>query len=116
MLAVLRLRRLLKLFTWMELEILVCGRPEIDIEVLRNHTEYRGFRRTDPTIRYFWYACRAQRMRQRSNRPPPLYSPSPAWATTDMNVHRLPAPLGLPTLHSPRVHAACMQAGAAVVR
>ena len=32
----------LRLFTWQELEILVAGRPEIDLEVLKRQTSYSG--------------------------------------------------------------------------
>jgi hypothetical protein len=32
----------LTLFQWYELERLVCGNPDIDIEALRKHTTYRG--------------------------------------------------------------------------
>lgn len=32
----------LRLFTWQELEILVAGRPEIDLDVLKRQTSYSG--------------------------------------------------------------------------
>lgn len=33
---------MLSLFSWHEVEILVCGSPEIDIDMLKRHTVYRG--------------------------------------------------------------------------
>uniref|UniRef100_A0A8D0G4C5 HECT-type E3 ubiquitin transferase n=1 Tax=Sphenodon punctatus TaxID=8508 RepID=A0A8D0G4C5_SPHPU len=37
-----------------EVEILVCGSPELDMHALQKHTQYDGYQKTDPTIRYFW--------------------------------------------------------------
>ncbi|XP_030060680.1 putative E3 ubiquitin-protein ligase HECTD2 [Microcaecilia unicolor] len=37
-----------------EVEILVCGSPELDMHALQKNTQYDGFVKTDPTIRYFW--------------------------------------------------------------
>ncbi len=51
--------RVLTVFKWRELEALVCGRPEIDVELLMAHTEYRGFRPSDPTILHFWNVLRS---------------------------------------------------------
>lgn len=44
----------LSLFTWNELEVLVCGSPDIDVEVLKEHTSYSGYSATDDTIVNFW--------------------------------------------------------------
>jgi hypothetical protein len=46
--------RLLRLLTWAELEVAVAGRPEIDITLLRAHTDLEGFRRDDPVISNYW--------------------------------------------------------------
>jgi hypothetical protein len=46
--------QVLSLFTWYELEMLVCGKPEIDIELLKRHTQYSGVRAEEPHIGYFW--------------------------------------------------------------
>jgi hypothetical protein len=46
--------RVLSLFTWQELEYLVSGRPEIDVEVLKRFTGYEGYTATDKTIKLFW--------------------------------------------------------------
>lgn len=46
---------LLALFTPSEVETMVCGAREVDIEFLRRHTEYqRGIRPTDAHVRFFW--------------------------------------------------------------
>ncbi|XP_072413883.1 probable E3 ubiquitin-protein ligase HECTD2 [Chiloscyllium punctatum] len=37
-----------------EVEILVCGSPELDIYALQKITQYEGYSKMDPTIRYFW--------------------------------------------------------------
>ncbi|XP_053164180.1 probable E3 ubiquitin-protein ligase HECTD2 isoform X2 [Hemicordylus capensis] len=37
-----------------EVEILVCGSPELDMQALQKHTQYDGYQKTDLTIRYFW--------------------------------------------------------------
>ena len=46
--------QLLPLFTWRELELLVCGKREIDIVFLQQHTNYRGCKRDDPHVRNMW--------------------------------------------------------------
>ncbi|XP_071419988.1 probable E3 ubiquitin-protein ligase HECTD2 isoform X2 [Pithys albifrons albifrons] len=37
-----------------EVEILVCGSPELDMSALQRTTQYEGYQKTDLTIRYFW--------------------------------------------------------------
>ncbi|XP_012889772.1 PREDICTED: probable E3 ubiquitin-protein ligase HECTD2 [Dipodomys ordii] len=37
-----------------EVEILVCGSPELDMHALQRSTQYDGYAKTDVTIRYFW--------------------------------------------------------------
>lgn len=44
----------IRLMTWSELEVTTAGQPEIDIALLRKHTEYEGYRKSDRTIRLFW--------------------------------------------------------------
>eukprot|EP00501_MAST-03F_sp_TOSAG23-6_P000125 GSMAST32.ASY1.ANO1.127.1 assembled CDS len=46
--------RLLRLFTSRELEELCCGREEVSVSILQQHTEYRGYKHNDPTIKFFW--------------------------------------------------------------
>jgi len=42
------------IFTWQELEFLVCSRPGIDISVLKKKTVYRGIAPTDRHVLDFW--------------------------------------------------------------
>jgi len=47
----------LGLFTWRQLEVLCTGNPEVDIDLLRDKTEYRGLNNMGPNdrhIRAFW--------------------------------------------------------------
>ncbi|MBN3302772.1 HECD2 ligase, partial [Amia calva] len=37
-----------------EVEILVCGSPDLDLNALQRVTQYEGYSKTDPTIRCFW--------------------------------------------------------------
>nr|XP_030720300.2 probable E3 ubiquitin-protein ligase HECTD2 [Globicephala melas] len=37
-----------------EVEILVCGSPELDMHALQRSTQYDGYAKTDLTIQYFW--------------------------------------------------------------
>jgi hypothetical protein len=45
---------ILKLISWNELEMLVCGKPILDIELLKENTLYRGCNETDEIVQYFW--------------------------------------------------------------
>ena len=48
-------RVLVLLAAWLqELELEVCGSPEVDIEMLKQHTTYSGCAVTDPHITHFW--------------------------------------------------------------
>ena len=58
--------RATQLLTWMELERLICGHVEIDLEVLKRHTEYRGYHVKNSTIRYFWKVLESFSHEQRS--------------------------------------------------
>lgn len=47
--------RSLTLFTASELEVLVAGRPEVDVELLKRHTKYSGgLSESDPVVKMFW--------------------------------------------------------------
>jgi len=47
--------QVLRLYTWQQVEVLVCGQPMIDLEVWMLHTEYQnGYNENHPTIRLFW--------------------------------------------------------------
>lgn len=58
--------RATQLLTWMELERLICGHVEIDLEILKRHTEYRGYHVKNSTIRYFWKVLESFSHEQRS--------------------------------------------------
>ncbi|CAE7895047.1 Herc2, partial [Symbiodinium sp. KB8] len=47
---------LLSLLGWRELEVHVCGRPVIDVALLKANTSYSGCSASDPHIAYFWEA------------------------------------------------------------
>jgi len=44
------------LFTWQQLELTVCGSPNIDIRLLRDNAVYEGVKSDEPHIGYFWEA------------------------------------------------------------
>jgi E3 ubiquitin-protein ligase HUWE1 len=46
-------------FDPLELELLISGLPDIDIEDLKNNTDYSGYRASDPTIIMLWTVVRA---------------------------------------------------------
>jgi hypothetical protein len=57
---------LLSLFTWQDLEMRVCGRTEINLEVLKRNTRYRGgVSATDNHVRYFWQVLEQFGQRER---------------------------------------------------
>ena len=37
-----------------EVEAVVCGKPEVDVDQLRRHTKYEGYREDDPIVQMFW--------------------------------------------------------------
>ena len=45
---------ILKLLSWNELEMLVCGKPILDIELLKENTQYSGCSLNDKLIQNFW--------------------------------------------------------------
>jgi hypothetical protein len=51
-------QQLLTLFTWDELEVFVCGNPEVDVELLESCTEYNSCGRNDRHVRFFWEVLR----------------------------------------------------------
>ena len=50
---------LICIFDAQELELLISGLPDVDIEDLRAHTEYFGYKSTDLTIQNFWNVLRS---------------------------------------------------------
>jgi len=47
-------QRMLVLFTWEELELMVCGPPKVDLALLREMTVYVGCSESDQHIQAFW--------------------------------------------------------------
>jgi len=46
---------LLPLFTWRQLELMVCGKREIDVELLKANTVYKhGVKKNDKHIKFLW--------------------------------------------------------------
>jgi len=45
---------LISIFTAKELELLISGMPEIDMQDLQNNTEYQNYKPSDPQIIWFW--------------------------------------------------------------
>lgn len=45
---------LIAVFNENELELLICGLPEIDVAQLRAHTEYQGYSAASQQVRWFW--------------------------------------------------------------
>ena len=56
----------LSIFCWHELEQLVCGSCEIDVELLEKITEYNGCGKTDAHVRLFWQAINEFNQLERS--------------------------------------------------
>ena len=49
---------LISVFSPTELELLICGLPEVDIEELRLNTEYHQYRESDDVIVWLWDVVR----------------------------------------------------------
>jgi len=45
---------LISVFNEQELELLICGLPELDVSDLRMNTEYRGYQASSTVIQWFW--------------------------------------------------------------
>jgi hypothetical protein len=52
-------RHLISIFQENELELLIAGLPEIDLDDWYNNTEYKGFNKNSEHIRWFWKALRS---------------------------------------------------------
>jgi E3 ubiquitin-protein ligase HUWE1 len=50
---------LISIFDAQELELLISGLPDIDLDDLRAHTEYHGYKPSDPAISHFWNVLRS---------------------------------------------------------
>ena len=50
---------LIKLFSERELELLISGLPDIDVDEWKNNTDLRGYKSSDPMIQWWWRAVRS---------------------------------------------------------
>lgn len=50
---------LVSIFNEQELELLISGLPEIDVDDWRNNTEYHNYSASSPQIQWFWRAVRS---------------------------------------------------------
>ncbi|ORZ36087.1 putative ubiquitin ligase tom1p [Catenaria anguillulae PL171] len=59
-------RPLVSIFNEQELELLISGMPEIDIDDWRNNTVYHSYTSSSPVIQWFWRAVRSFDQEQRA--------------------------------------------------
>ncbi|KAJ3313756.1 hypothetical protein HDV04_001560 [Boothiomyces sp. JEL0838] len=59
-------RDLIKIFNEQELELLISGLPDIDIDDWKNNTEYQNYTSTSPQIQWFWRAVRSFSQEERA--------------------------------------------------
>ena len=52
-------RELIAIFNEQELELLISGLPEIDVDDWKNTTEYHNYQATSPQVQWFWRAVRS---------------------------------------------------------
>ena len=57
---------LISIFNEKELELLISGLPDVDLDDLQLHTEYSGWRPTDQGIEWFWAALRSLTREERA--------------------------------------------------
>jgi E3 ubiquitin-protein ligase HUWE1 len=50
---------LVSIFTEQELELLISGLPDIDVDDWKSNTEYTGYNASSPQIMWFWRAVRS---------------------------------------------------------
>ncbi|KAG0319507.1 hypothetical protein BGZ97_002029 [Linnemannia gamsii] len=50
---------LISIFNEQELELLISGLPDIDVDEWKNNTEYQNYSQASPQIQYFWRAVRS---------------------------------------------------------
>jgi hypothetical protein len=47
-------QQVLSFLNWQELELTVCGKPEVDLELLKQNTDYQGLAQDSTTVQNFW--------------------------------------------------------------
>lgn len=50
---------LISIFNEQELELLISGLPDIDVDDWKNNTEYHNYTQTSPQVQWFWRAVRS---------------------------------------------------------
>ncbi|KAI9329266.1 hypothetical protein BDR26DRAFT_939429 [Obelidium mucronatum] len=59
-------KELIKIFNEQELELLISGLPDIDIDDMKNNTEYQNYTQSSPQIQWFWRAVRSFSQEERA--------------------------------------------------
>ncbi|KAI9357936.1 hypothetical protein DFJ73DRAFT_173945 [Zopfochytrium polystomum] len=59
-------KNLIKIFNEQELELLISGLPDIDVDDWKNNTEYHNYNPTSPQIQWFWRAVRSFSQEERA--------------------------------------------------
>jgi hypothetical protein len=59
-------QNLISIFNEQELELLISGLPEIDVDDWKNNSEYSGYTAASPQIQWFWRAVRAMSLEERA--------------------------------------------------
>ena len=49
---------MVSLIKWKDLETMVCGNPNVDVDLLKSCTEYSGYSESDRNIQWFWEVMR----------------------------------------------------------
>merc|ERR1712137_159500 len=57
---------LICIFTPAELELLVCGLPDVDFNDLQLHTDYHHYKASDDIIKWFWEILHGYKMEDRA--------------------------------------------------
>ena len=57
---------LISIFSPTELELLICGLPDVDVEELQMYTEYHQYRSSDPCIEWFWETLKSFNREERA--------------------------------------------------
>lgn len=57
---------LVSIFSPAELELLICGLPDVNIEELRQNTDYHQYKATDEVIVWFWDALKSLNREERA--------------------------------------------------
>lgn len=60
-------RRALALYTWKEVEVLVAGSPEFDMDLWKSHTHYSGYSCDDEVVLTFWRVMEGFSEEEKSN-------------------------------------------------